>query len=67
MILPEDMPRADRIEALLVHEFRADGYEVISAEDGLYARVVALDDDRSTLMTELNLTTLARQIDRGMK
>ncbi|SIP88989.1 hypothetical protein SAMN05880590_10115 [Rhizobium sp. RU35A] len=67
MILPEDMPRADRIEALLVQEFRADGYVVISAEDGNYARVVALDDDRAILMADINLTTLARQIDRGMK
>lgn len=65
--MSQDQTRFDTILNALVEEFSGDGFEILTAEGELYARIVAEEPNRSTVMMDLNLNTLARQIDRRMK
>lgn len=63
----DDIPRVNRILSALVEEFKADGCEIITFEGERYARIVADEPEGNTRMMDINLHTLARQIERRLK
>ena len=63
----DDLPRVDRILSALVEEFKADGCEIVTFEGEKYARIVADESQGSIHMMDVNLHTLARQIERRLK
>lgn len=65
--MAEDPDRVSRILAACIEEFKADGCDIVRFEGEDYARIVADDADRPTVMMDINLNTLARQIDRRLK
>ncbi|WP_137136638.1 hypothetical protein [Rhizobium sp. FKY42] len=65
--MQDDLPRIDRILSALIEEYAADGCEIIGFEGETYARIVADEPEGSIHMMDVNLHTLARQIDRRLK
>lgn len=63
----DDLPRVNRILSALIEEFKGDGCEIITFEGEKYARIVADEPEGSTRMLDINLHTLASQIDRRLK
>ncbi|EHS51520.1 hypothetical protein PDO_1911 [Rhizobium sp. PDO1-076] len=62
-----ELTRQERILAMLVEEYRVAEYDLVEREGETYARMVANVGRKSWVIDELNLHTLAGQIDRGLR
>lgn len=61
-----ELTRRERIRAALIAEFKGDGHQMLIQEGETYARLVEKTGGCTIVLLDLNLDTLASQIDRRL-
>lgn len=59
-----ELTRRERIRSALIAEYKADGHQMVEHEGETYARLVEKTKDCTVVLADINLDTLASQIDR---
>lgn len=62
-----ELTRRERIRAALIAEYKGDDHELIQHEGETYARLVEKTNGCTIVLLDINLDTLASQIDRRLK
>ncbi len=62
-----DLTRRERIRAALIAEYKADGHQMVVQEGETYARLVEKTKGCTIVLADINLDTLASQIDRRLR
>lgn len=61
-----DPTRRENILRILIDEYRGDGHDIVDHEGQIYARLVEWTRRGAVVLAEINLDTLASQIDRRL-
>lgn len=59
-----DLTRRERIRSILIEEYTRDGHQLVEHEGETYARLVEETRRGAIVLADINLDTLADQIDR---
>lgn len=59
-----DLTRRERIRSVLIDEYTRDGHQIVVLEGETYARLVEETKRGAIVLADINLDTLADQIDR---
>ena len=62
-----DLTRRERIRSILIEEYTRDGHQIVEHEGETYARLVEETKRGAIVLADINLDTLADQIDRRVK
>lgn len=62
-----ELTRRERIRDILIEEYKRDGHAIVEHEGELYARLSVDTPTGAVILADINLDTLADQIDRSFR
>ena len=62
-----ELTRREHIRAAAIEHFKGDGHQLVGHEGETYVRLVEKTKSCTIILAEINLDTLASQIDRRLK